>query len=213
MSMQQHSAATALLADPSVRADPGQSFSTVQRGYHKGEVDDWVRSALSEIDRLGRQVTAFLSHEASSPQGQKLLSELMQLAADEVTGQRAAAVEEIEQMIAGAHQQSDGIIADARRQAEQITGSATQQSSSLISNARADAKKTTDKAEAYAAAVREAAEARLTQLVRLHDDGIARLSQVNEVTGKMLAAESQRGSLADEVTRALAPITSAAEQR
>lgn len=221
MSTDHHSATTALLALPSVHAAPeqssgpapGQSFSTTTRGYHKGEVDEWARWALNEIERLTHQVTTFFSHEVTTPQGQKLLAELMQLAADEVTGRQAAAVAQIEQMITGAHQQSDGIIADARRQAEQITASATQQASSLVSNARADAKNTTDAAEAHAAAVHEAAGARLEHFSKLYEDTIARIRQVHDVTGQSLTADQQRGSLGDEVARALAPVTVSAQPR
>lgn len=216
-----HSATTALLALPSVHADPaqpsgtdpGQGFTTATRGYHKGEVDQWARWALNEIEHLTRQVTTFIGHEVTSPQGQKLLSELMQLAADEVTGQRSAAIAEIEQMITGAHQQSDRIIADARRQAEQITASATQQAGSLVSGARADAKKTTDSAEAAAAAVHEAAGARLEHFSKLYEDTLARIRQVHDVTGQSLTADQQRGSLGDEVARALAPVTASAQPR
>jgi len=207
MSVQQHSATTALLAAPSVQASSGASFDTAQRGYHKGQVDEWVHWALSEIEKLSRQAASFTIHEAGSPEGQRLISELIRIAADEITGQQAAAAAEIEQMIAGAHQQADSIIAEARQQADQALSSATQQAATLVNSARADAKKTTDDAAAHAAAVHEAAGERLLQLSKLHEDGIARLAQVNKVTAQVLEAERSRGSLKDEVTRALAPVT------
>lgn len=206
MSVQQHSATTALLATPAVQANAGASFETAQRGYHKGQVDEWVHWALSEMERLGHQVATFTVHEAQSPEGQKLISELIRIAADEVTGQQAAAAAEVEQMIAGARQQAEQVIADARAKADQALSSATQQASTLVANARADAKKTTDDAAAHAAAVHEAAGERLVQLSKLHEDGIARLAQVNQVTTQVLDAEKSRGSLKDEVTRALAPV-------
>lgn len=207
MSVTQHAATTALLATPSVQANPdGQNFSTAQRGYHKGEVDNWVRWALHEIESLTERTLSFVGREAGSPEGQKMLADLIQIAADEITGQQAAAAVEIEQMIAGAHQQSDSIIAEARAQAEKITASATQQAASLVSSARADAKKTTDDAAAHAAAVNEAAGARMAQLTRLHEDGLARLAQVHQVTGQALDAENARGPLSAEVDKALAAI-------
>jgi cell division septum initiation protein DivIVA len=206
MSVQQHSATTALLASPSVQASTGQSFETSQRGYHKGQVDEWVHWALSEIEALTQRAAAFAGHELGSPQGQKLLAELVQIAADEITGQQAAAAAEIEQMIAGAHQQADSIIAEARKQADQTIASATQQSSTLVSSARADAKKTTDDAAAHAAAVHEAAGERLAQFIKIHEDGLARLAQVNKVTQQVLDAEQSRGSLKAEVDKALAAI-------
>jgi cell division septum initiation protein DivIVA len=207
MSVTQHSATTALLAMPSVEARPdGQNFSTAQRGYHKGEVDNWVRWALHEIETLTEGAVSFAHREAGSPEGQKMLADLIQIAADEITGQKAAAAAEIEQMIAGAHQQSDSIIADARAQAEKITASATQQAASLVNSARTDAKKTTDDAAAHAAAVHETAEERLRQFIKIHEDGLARLAQVNQVTSQVLDAEKSRGSLRDEVDKALAAL-------
>ena len=202
----QHTATTALLAAPSVQASSGQSFSTSQRGYHKGEVDDWVRWALNEIEDLTRRAASAVVHEVSSPEGQKMLADLIQLAADEITGQQAAAAAEIEQMIAGAHQQADSILGEARARAEQITANATQQASTLVNSARVDAKKTTDDAAAKAAAVHEAAGERLAQFVKIHEDGLARLKQVNEVTAQVLKAEQDRGPLSSEVDKALAQL-------
>lgn len=207
MSVQQHSATTALLADPSVQVLPGQqSFNTAQRGYHKGEVDRWVSWALDEIERLSRAAAGFTVHEASSPEGQRLIAELVRLAADEITGQQAAAAAEIEQLVAGAHQQADSIIADARQRSDQALASAAQQAGSLVAGARADAKKTTDDASAHAAAVHEAAGERLVQLAKIHEDGLARLAQVQQVTAQVLDAEKSRGSLKSEVDKALAAV-------
>lgn len=216
---QQQLATTSLLADPTVQAVAGPSFPVVTKGYDRRHVDQWIDDARREMDwarqeieRLGRAAVPWLEHEAESPAGQRLLAELIQLAADEVTGQQAAAAAEIEQMIAGARQQADGIIADARRQAEGITAKATQQAGALVANAQADAKKTTDDADAHAAAVNEAAGERLKRLVQLHDDGIARMSEVQEVTARVLAGEQQRGPLRDEVAKALAAVPPAARR-
>lgn len=207
MSMQ-HTATTSLLASPSVQAvpsapSPGDNFPSAQRGYHKGEVDKWVEWALHEIESLTRRVTSF----TGTPEGQHLLADLIQVAADELTGQKQAAMQEIEQMLLGARQQSDNIIAQARSQADEITAKATQQAASLVSNAQADAKKTMDHANAEAAAVHEAAGQRLEAFIKIHEDGLARMKQMNEVTGQYMAQEGSRGSLRAEVEKALAPLS------
>lgn len=204
----QHTASTSLLASPVAQGgqqapSPGENFPSAQRGYHKGEVDKWVEWALHEIESLGRRVTSF----AGSPEGQHLLADLIQVAADELTGQKEAAMQEIEQMILGARQQSDGIIAQARQQADEITAKATQQAASLVSNANADAKKTMDHANAEAAAVHEAAGQRLEAFIKTHEDGLARMQQMNEVTGRYMAEENTRGSLRAEFEKALAPLS------
>jgi cell division septum initiation protein DivIVA len=207
MSVQQHSATTALLATPSVQAAAtGQHFDTAQRGYHKAQVDEWVHWALTEIETLTQRAASFAGHELGSPAGQKLIAELVQIAADEITGQQAAAAAEIEQMIAGARQQAESIIADARKQADQTIATATQQANTLVSSARADAKKTTDDAAVHAAAVNEAAGARMAQLARLHEDGLNRIAQIHQVTGQAMDAEKARGPLSAEVEKALAAI-------
>lgn len=204
MSVQQHTASTSLLADPSVQAEAGGgNFPVVARGYHRGEVDKWVQWALHEIESLGHQVTSF----AGSPEGQKMLADLIQIAADEIMGQKQAAMEEAEQMLAGARQQADGIISGARQQADQITSKATQQAASLVSNAQSDAKKTTDAAQAEAAAVHETAGARLEAFIKIHEDGLARMQQMHDVTGRYMAEENGRGSLRTEVEKALAPLS------
>lgn len=215
MSLSPHNSATvAMTADPTAVVGEQRQFTTVPRGYHKGEVDEWGRWALNEIERLGRQVASFTGWAAKTPEGQKLMSEIIAIVADEVSGQQQAAQREIEQMFAGAREQADQVIAAARDQASGITSSATQQASSLISGARLDAKTTTDMAEAHAAAVHEAAGQRLAQIVKLHQDTLSRVGEINRrvgevqaVTAQVISAEQDRGDIGDEVTRALAPIT------
>jgi len=193
-------------------------FDIAQRGYHRGQVDQWVAEARTEIERLGHELAVALQHggaevvqAAQSPAGRKLMWEVLQVVADEVTGQQAAAEQQIAEMIAGAEQQAAQIIEDARRQADESHRSASSQANSLISSARADAKRMTDEAAARAAAVDEAAGARMAHFSQLHDDGVARVGRVNElaaqvrdVTAQLLAAESERGPLADEVSRVTA---------
>lgn len=203
----QHTATTSLLASPSAQASaqptPGENFPVAQRGYHRGEVDKWVEWALHEIEALTRRVTSF----GTTPEGQHLLADLIRVASDELTGQKQAAIQEIEQMLLGARQQSDGIIAEARKQAEAITSKATQQAASLVSNANADAKKTTDAAQAEATAVHEAAGQRLEAFIKIHEDGLARMQQMHVVTGQYMEQETGRGSLRAEFEKALAPLS------
>jgi cell division septum initiation protein DivIVA len=205
-----------LTALPVASATAG-GFDIAQRGYHRGQVDQWVADARQEIERLGHALEvalghagADIAHAAASPQGRKLIWEVLQLAADEATGQQAAAEQQITEMIAGAEQQAAQIIADARRHADETNQSASSQASALISSARADSRRMTDEATARAAAVDEAAGMRLAHYAQLHDDGVARVqrvhelaAQVKDVTEKLMAAEAERGPLGNEVDRAL----------
>jgi cell division septum initiation protein DivIVA len=205
------SGTASLSALPTASASAGEgSFSIVSRGYHKGEVDNWVHWALDEIERLGHAIEHAVIQEARSPEGQKLMVDVVRIAADELEGQRQEAEELIAQMITGAEQQAAQILADARQHAGETTTSATSQAQSLINNARAEAKRTTDAATARAAAIDEAAGARMSRFAQLHEDGIERVrranqaaQQVADVTGQLLQAEADRGSLTDEVSRIL----------
>lgn len=209
MSVASHNTTTSLLATPEASTDSKMpEFHVVTRGYDRQQVEDHVRRLLLEIEHLGRQVASFAGKAAASPEGQKLVSDLAQIMMDEITGQKAAAEQEVQQMLSGAREQADGILADARQQADQSSASATAQAASLINDARAEAKRTVDDATAHAAAVHEAAGARLAKFAQLYEDTRARLQQMHEVTGERLAAEVQRGPLSDEVARALAPASS-----
>lgn len=203
---QDRTATTVMSASPAVQAVPGQNFPVVQRGYDKGRVDRWVHQAVSRMEAMAREIASSAEREAASPQGRQLLADLMQLAVDEIEGKKEAAAQEVAQMLDGAHQQSDGILTDARAQADKIISSATQQASALVASARADAKKTTDEATAHAAAVHEAAGQRVGHFTRLMDDTEARMQQIVDVLGKNLAANKARGTLQEEVDRALAAL-------
>lgn len=208
---QNHAATTILLASPSAQAsagqdNPGANFAVVQRGYHKGDVDRWVREAIERMEDMGRQLETALGHAAASPQGQRTIADLVQLAADEITHNQLAAQQEIDDLIAGAHQQADQIIASARQEADKRISSATQQANTLVASAQADAKQTTDAAAAHAEAVHSAAGQRLAHLAKLYDDTFARMRQIQEVVGKNLEAHEARGSLKDEVESALASL-------
>jgi len=211
------SGAAALTAMP-VASASASGFDVVARGYHRGQVDQWKEEAVAEIERLGHELAIALQHggaevvqAAQSPAGRKLMWEVLQVVADEVTGQQQAAQEQIAEMLAGAEQQAAMIVEDARRHADESNRSASAQANSLIGNARADAKRVTDEALARAAAVDEAAGARLARFAQLHDVGVARVNRVSElaaqvrdVTAQLLAAESERGPLSDEVSRVIA---------
>ena len=210
------SGTASLSALPVASASAG-GFDVVARGYHRGQVDQYLAEARAEIERLGHELAIALQHggaevvqAAASPAGRKLMWEVLQVVADEVTGQQTAAEQQISEMIAGAEQQAAMIVEEARRHADESNRSATSQANSLIANARADAKRVSDEASARAAAVDEAAGARMAHFAQLHEDGVARVGRVNElatqvrdVTAQLLADESERGPLTEEVSRVI----------
>ena len=183
------------------------AFETVPRGYHKGQVDELLRGLLHRLHTAEEALARGLQHAAadvgSSPQARQLIDELMRLALDEILGQKAAAAAESEQLLADARRQSAEVASIARDEADRLVAGAREQSETLLSSARAEASHHLDQAAAQAAAVSDAAGRRMQALASAHEQTLARFAEINSVTGQLLAAEGQRGSLQDEVSRAL----------
>lgn len=183
------------------------SFETVQRGYHKGQVDELLRSLLHRLhtaeETLARGIQNVAGDVEKSPRARQLIDELMRLALDEILGQKAAAATEAEQLLADAHRQAAEVASIARDEADRLVAGAREQSETLLSSARAEASHHLDQAAAHAAAVSDAAGRRMQALASAHEQTLARFAEINAVTGQVLAAEGQRGSLQDEVSRAL----------
>lgn len=200
-------AATVLSAVPRMQAaTEAPQFDQVVKGYHTGQVRDWADQAIARIRELEKQVANYAGKIVSSPEGQQMIGDLLKIAADEALGMKTQAAGEAAQLIEAAKQQAETILADSRQQADQRITSATQQATSLVEGARQQAKQTVDAATAHAAAVDEGAGARLAHFTQVHEDGLARMRQMHDVTEKYLSAEQQRGPLSAEVDRALAPV-------
>lgn len=179
-------------------------FDKTHRGYHIGQVNDFVTSLLHRIAALEHSLASAvgeLPHDialaAQSPQGQKAIDELLKLALDEITGQKAAATAQAAQ-----------VVADARAEADKLVAAASEQVTTIVEGARSQAKQLTDNAAARAAAVSEGADQRLQALMDQHAETISRLGQINQVTGQLLTLEKNRGNLREEVERVM-PATAA----
>jgi vacuolar-type H+-ATPase subunit H len=191
----------------------GQHFELVPSGYHPQHVDEYVRSLLQQLraaeERAARAVGAAardVARAAETPQGRQLLADLIKLAADEITGQQAAAAAEGARIVADARAEAEAILARANDEGAQRVAGAREQADSVVSSARASAGQLMDEATARAQAVTDHAQRRLDALVQLHDQTLSQLRRVHEVTTGTLDMEEKRGPLADEVARATADI-------
>jgi hypothetical protein len=129
--------------------------------------------------------------------------------------QRAEAQDRAERMLTAAQEQSDRAVSSARaeadalvtaaqKSAEQAVTDATKHADSTVAAAIAQAKQQLDDATARATAIHDGAERRLNLLISRHTETVRRLTEIRDVVTSLVAGEAARGSLEDEVNRALA---------
>jgi cell division septum initiation protein DivIVA len=128
---------------------------------------------------------------------------------------RAEAQEQAERMLSAAQEQAESTVANAKSEAEktrksataeaqQVVADATKQSETAVATAKAQAKQQLDEATARATAIHDGAERRLNLLMSRHTEAIRRLTEIRDVVTTLVAGETDRGSLEDEVARAVA---------
>jgi len=135
---------------------------------------------------------------------------------------RAEAREQAERMLTAAQEQAERAITSARAEAEKTlnaaraeadntTNEAKKRSEAVLASAKAQAKKALDEATARATAIHDGAERRLNLLSTRHADTIKRLTEILDGVSSLVAAESARPSLEEEVDQATAKAVGAAE--
>ena len=118
----------------------------------------------------------------------------------------SAAQEQAERTVSTARAEADKTKADARAEAQRTVTAATRQSESAIAAAQAQAKQQLDEATARATAIHDGAERRLNLLMSRHTEAIRRLTEIRDVVTTLVAGEAARGSLEEEVARAVAGV-------
>lgn len=115
-----------------------------------------------------------------------------------------AAQEQAERTIAAARAEADKTRATARTEADRLTADTRKKADQVMADAKAQAKKATDEANARATAIHDGAERRLNLLSTRHADTVRRLTDILDGVQGLVAAESARMSLEDEVNQAVA---------
>ncbi|HEY5359270.1 MAG TPA: hypothetical protein VIJ82_16575 [Streptosporangiaceae bacterium] len=134
---------------------------------------------------------------------------------------RAEAHEQAERMLSAAQEQAESTVANATAEADKTRNSArsesdravteaTKQAESAVATAKAQAKQQLDEATARATAIHDGAERRLNLLMSRHTEAIRRLTEIRDVVTTLVAGEAARGSLEEEVARAVAAATAEA---
>jgi cell division septum initiation protein DivIVA len=122
-----------------------------------------------------------------------------------------AAQEQAERAIKSARAEAEKTLTAARTEAENTTSDARKKSEAVLVGAKAQAKKALDEATARATAIHDGAERRLNLLSTRHTETIKRLSDILDGVSSLVAAETSRMSLEEEVDQATAKAIAAGE--
>ena len=164
--------------------------------------DDEARSQKSKAhEEIARQ-----RNEAQS-EAEKSRAEAREQAERMLT----AAQEQAERAITSARAEAEKTLSSARTEAERTTTEARKKSESALASAKAQAKKALDEATARATAIHDGAERRLNLLSTRHSETIKRLTDILDGVSSLVAAETARMSLEDEVDQATAKAIAASE--
>jgi DivIVA domain-containing protein len=194
-----------------------------------------AKPAHEEVSERIAQILKLADDEARS-QKTKASDEITQLRSDaqsEADRVRGDAREQSERMLTAAQEQAERAITSARAEAEKVRNAARTEAERMTSMARTDAERTTtdaqkkadtalntakaqakkvlDEATARATAIHDGAERRLNLLSTRHGETIGRLTDILEGVSALVAAESARPSLEDEVSQTAARTISNSE--
>ena len=128
---------------------------------------------------------------------------------------RTEAREQTERMLTAAQEQAENAIATARAEADKLRNSArleteraineaTKDAENTLATAKAQAKQMLDEATVRASAIHDGAERRLNLLTSRHTETMRRLTEIRDVVTNLVASETSRGSLEDEVAKSVA---------
>jgi cell division septum initiation protein DivIVA len=175
--------------------------------------DDEARSQKSKAhediarQRNDAQTEAEKIRTDAREQAERMLTAAQEQAERAITSARA----EAEKTVTGARAEAEKTLTAARNEAERTTTDARKKSEGALASAKAQAKKALDEATARATAIHDGAERRLNLLSTRHAETIKRLTDILDGVSSLVAAETARMSLEDEVDQATAKTISAAE--
>ena len=165
--------------------------------------------AKSQRDRADEEITKLRADAKQETDRQRAEAK------QETDKFRAEAQSQAERMLRAAQEQAENSVASARAEAEKTRNTARaeaersisdahKQAETAVANAKAQAKQVLDEATARATAIHDGAERRLNLLMSRHTEAIRRLTEIRDVVTTLVAGEVARGSLEDEVDKAVA---------
>ncbi len=187
------------------------------------EISERIGQILKLADDEARSQRAKADEEIAKlrSDAQAETTKLRADAKTETDKNRAEAQEQAERMLSAAQEQAEHTVATAKSEADktrksaatealQVVADATKQSETALATAKAQAKQQLDEATARATAIHDGAERRLNLLMSRHTEAIRRLTEIRDVVTTLVAGETDRGSLEDEVARSVAGAVAAA---
>jgi cell division septum initiation protein DivIVA len=175
--------------------------------------DDEARSQKSKAheeiarQRNDAQSEAEKIRTEAREQAERMLTAAQEQAERAITSARS----EAEKTVTSARNEAEKTLTSARTEAERTTTDARKKSESALASAKSQAKKALDEATARATAIHDGAERRLNLLSTRHGETIKRLTDILDGVSGLVAAETARMSLEDEVDQATAKAVAASE--
>ena len=170
------------------------------------EVSERIAQILKLADDEARSQKS-KAHEEIARQRNDAQAEAEKIRADardQAERMLTVAQEQAERAITSARAEAEKTLAAARTEAERTTTEARKKSESALASAKAQARKSLDEATARATAIHDGAERRLNLLSTRHAEMIRRLKDILDGVSSLVAAETGRTSLEDEVNQATA---------
>jgi cell division septum initiation protein DivIVA len=175
------------------------------------------KPAHEEISERVGQILKLADDEAKAQRGraQDEIAKQREDAKKEADRIRTEAREQTERMLTAAQEQAENAIATARAEADKMRNSArleteraineaTKDAENTLATAKAQAKQMLDEATVRASAIHDGAERRLNLLTSRHTETMRRLTEIRDVVTNLVASETSRGSLEDEVAKSVA---------
>jgi DivIVA domain-containing protein len=176
--------------------------------------DDEARSQKTKAheditrQRNDAQAEAEKIRTEAREQAERMLTAAQEQAERAITAARA----EAEKTVTAARNEAEKTLTAARNEAERTTTEARKKSESALASSKAQAKKALDEATARATAIHDGAERRLNLLSTRHSETIKRLTDILDGVSGLVAAETARMSLEDEVDQNTAKAIAAAAE-
>jgi len=176
--------------------------------------DDEARSQKTKAheditrQRNDAQAEAEKIRTEAREQAERMLTAAQEQAERAITAARADA----EKTVTAARNEAENTLTAARNEAERTTTEARKKSESALASAKAQAKKALDEATARATAIHDGAERRLNLLSTRHSETIKRLTDILDGVSGLVAAETARMSLEEEVDQNTAKAIAAAAE-
>jgi DivIVA domain-containing protein len=186
--------------------------------------DDEARSEKTKahdeiaLQRNEAQAEAERVRAEAREQAERMLTAAQEQSERAITSARAEAEKtrnsartEAERTTTAARTEAERVTTGARTESERMTSEAQKKADNVLNSAKSQAKKALDEATARATAIHDGAERRLNHLSTRHSETIKRLADILDGVSALVAAETARPSLEDEVSLTAAKNMAATE--